>query len=242
MVETAEEYDPRAAAALLDWWRLSGVDVAVAEEPRDWFAKPVQPAPAVVPAPADGAGGADLPDSLEAFLAWRGGPDAPDAAWGGDAVLASGPVDARVAVLCDLPDRDDCREGRLLTGAPGRLFDRMLAAAGLSRDAVHLLSLCARRPAAGRPPRDAEARLGEVARHHLGLVGPERLLLLGDAASRAVLGIDVGAARGRLCPVNHNGGTTAAVATRHPRFLLERPAAKADAWRDLRLLVGDMGG
>jgi len=28
-----------------------------------------------------------------------------------------------------------------------------------------------------------------------------------------------------------------AVASFHPRFLLERPAAKAEAWKDLQLLI-----
>jgi hypothetical protein len=28
------------------------------------------------------------------------------------------------------------------------------------------------------------------------------------------------------------------VATFHPRFLIEKPAAKAEAWKDLQLLMG----
>ena len=77
----------------------------------------------------------------------------------------------------------------------------------------------------------------------LALAAPKRLLLMGNAASRAVLGADVARARGRLHGINPKGGTTAAaagtgaVASFHPRFLLERPAAKAEAWKDLQMLI-----
>jgi uracil-DNA glycosylase len=228
-----------ALASALQWWLDAGADVLVEDAVRDWAAAP--PAPARAPEPAPTPAEAALPDTLEAFLAWRGGPDAPDAGWGGDALLASGPADARVMVLVDQPDREDCAAGQLLTGAQGRLFDRMLAAVGFSRETVHLVALCVRRPATGRVrPADA-GRLGEIARHHVDLVAPRRLLLMGDAASGAVLGMNVADARGRLRPIHHNTATVEAVAMRHPRFLLDRPAEKAGAWRDLQLLVGDVG-
>lgn len=224
-----------AAASTLDWWHDAGVDVLVDESPRDWLAKVAKvapPAPAVAPEAA-------LPAELAAFLAWRGGAAVPEAGWRGATIMASGPADAAVMVLADCPDRED--EGCLLGGAAGRLFDRMLAAIGLSRDRVHLASVCAKRPLAGRMPGEVEARLGEIARHHVGLVGPKRLLLLGNAASRAVLGQETTRARGSLHGFNHDRGETGVVASFHPRLLLERPAQKADAWKDLQLLMKDMG-
>ena len=232
---TAEDW-----ASALGWWRDAGVDVLVDEHPRDWFAAPSAPvavtaasiAPAAAPVTA-------LPATLEAFAAWRLGTEAPEAAWSGISLAASGPADAKIMVLVDCPDREDGDAGALLSGIPGRLFDRMLAAIGLSRDTVHVAAVCARRPAAGRMPRDVEARLGEVARHHVGLVAPERLLLLGDATARTVLGIDRQAAKGGLRPFNHDRGTTGVVASLHPRLLIERPAMKAESWRDLQLLVKD---
>lgn len=220
-----------AAASALDWWREAGVDVLVDDAPRDWLAREVAPAPAAAPvveAPA-------LPATLEAFLRWRAGSAAPEGAWRGVSVAASGPHDAQWMVLVDCPDQgEDC----LLGGAAGRLFDRMLAAMGLTRGAVHLAAVCARRPVAGRLPRELADELHRLAAHHVGLLGPKRLLLLGDAAARALTGADVLRARGRLHRINHDGGETAAVATFHPRLLLERPAQKADTWRDLQLLMG----
>lgn len=232
-------FDRQALESALEWWRDAGVDTLVEDAPRDWFAKAAaRPSAARVAEPEDAAA---LPDSWDAFLAWRSGEHAPEAKWMGPHVLASGPVDATVMVLADVPDREDCAQGKLLTGEAGRLFDRMLQAIGLSRESAHLASLCAKRPAGGRVSREDQARLTEVARHHLGLVAPRRLLLMGDAASRAVLGMSVLEARGRLHAVDHRSGTTEAVASLHPRFLLENLGRKREAWMDLQMLIRGLG-
>lgn len=225
-----------AAASALEWWADAGVDLLVEEEPRDWLAVPARPITIAEPTAAPDA----LPDRWEAFAAWRVGAEAPEAAWRGTHLAASGPADARVMVLLDCPDRDDAEEDRLLGGTAGRLFDRMLAAIGLTRDAVHLASVCGKRPVAGRTPREDEARLAAIAQHHVALVAPRRLLLLGDAATRAVLATNTQAARGSLHPFAANGGATEIVASFHPRFLLENARAKAEAWKDLQLLIGGL--
>ena len=226
------------AASALDWWADAGVDTLVADAPFPWLDAPAPVAPAGARVDADPLGDA-LPTTLDAFAAWRVGAGLPDADWGGPAMLASGPADAPLMILVDCPERGD--RGALLEGAVGKLFDAMLAAVGHSRADVLLASVCARRPATGRVPRDVEARLGEIARHHAGLARPARLLAMGDAATRAILAMNAGAARGRFHPLNHkDGSVTQVVATHHPRVLLERPAAKAEAWRDLLLLTGDL--
>lgn len=226
-----------AAASALDWWADAGVDILVDDTPRDWLAPPpTAPAPVVDVAPAPAA----MPDELAAFLVWRGGDAAPEAAWRGVTILASGPADATAMVLLDCPDREDGDEGRLLAGASGRLFDRMLAAIGLTRDEVHFAAVCVKRPVAGRLPREAEERLHDIARHHVGLVAPKRLLVMGNAASRAILGADLMATRGSLHLFAAKNASVEVVASFHPRFLIEKPAAKAEAWRDLQLFKGGM--
>lgn len=242
--------DSALAASLLDWWHDAGVDLLVEDAPRDWMAEPVQPvtfaptpltpaaprtaAPVMAPAPTL------LPDTLAEFLEWRLSDAAPEASWDGVSLTATGPADAALMVLVDCPDRDDGEAGQILSGAPGRLFDRMLAAIGQSRDTVHLASVCARRPLAGRTPADMETRLADIARHHVGLIRPRGLLLLGNAASRAVLGTELTSARGHLHAVDHKNGKSQAIASFHPRFLIEKPMAKAESWKDLQLLMGEL--
>lgn len=245
-----QNYDWHSAAtSAIDWWIDAGVDASVDETPRDWLAaivapaRPDRPRGAVVPS-AEAPPVPKLPDTLDAFLAWRVSDAAPEASWPGAVVAPQGPVDAPLLVLVDVPEREDADAGTLLGGAAGRLFDRMLAAIGHSRASIHLVPLCAKRPVTGRIAPDIEERLGEIARHHIALAGPKRVLLLGNAPSRALLGADVAPARESLRVVNLTGGnkavTVEAVASFHPRFLLERPAQKADAWRDLQLLIGGL--
>lgn len=227
-----------SAASALDWWQEAGVDVLVDDAPRDWLAEPMA-APVAFAAPAVPVHvPAALPDTLADFITWRLGDAVPEVEWRGVSIAASGPHDADVMVLVDCPDKDDGAAGMLMAGQTGALFDRMLAAIGLSRDVIHLAAVCARRPVAGRMPREVEARLAEISQHHIGLVAPKRLLLLGNAASRAILGAEMPGTRGSLHPFNHKRGQTEVVASFHPRFLIEKPAAKAEAWKDLQLLMG----
>ena len=243
-----------AAASLIGWWQDAGVDLLVEETPRDWFAAPPPAAtapPAAAPAPAvqapaveAPAGRAPLPQTLAEFLDWRVSDAAPEARWPGRPVPPQGPADAQVMVLLDQPEREDAESGALLTGAPGRLFDRMLAAIGLTREAVHLASVATVRPATGRVLPEIAADLHLIAAHHVRLVAPRRLLVMGDAASRAILSTGVWEARGGLRRINLQGGEeaggTQVLATFHPRFLLDQPACKAEAWRDLQMLIGGL--
>lgn len=229
-----------AMASALAWWQDAGVDIVVDEAPRDWTARegatpesqaPRAPEPAVeIETP--------LPATLEAFVDWRFGGDAPEQAWGEPVVHAMGDPAASLMIVTDMPEPGDCDVGALLSGDAGRLFDRMLKAIGRERGSVYLVSLCIARPITGLVPREAEARLAQLARHHVALAAPRQLLLLGQTVSRAILGADAGHGRGRLQPVNYHNGQSDAVATFHPRFLLNKPAAKADAWKDLQLLIG----
>ncbi len=215
------------SVSVLDWWQEAGIDVLVADEPRDWLArapKPIQVAVAETPIAAA------LPDTLEAFAVWRTGVDAPEGAGG---LLAEGDPAAGLMVVTDFPE-----DGALLGGAPGRLFDRMLAAIGLARDSVYLTTLSTVRPLGARIAPETMPRLAELLLHHVDLVAPKRLLILGQAPSRALTGTDEARSSRNLHAVNLKSGTVDAVASLHPRFLIERPAMKAEAWKDLQMLMG----
>lgn len=225
-----------SVASTLDWWVEAGVDTEVADAPRDWLARPAAATATTVPVAEEALPPAALPATVEAFATWRIGDEAPDASWGAVRLGAEGPATAGLMVLIEMPERDDAGAGQLLSGQCGRLFDRMLAAIGYDRASVHLAAMTTVRPASGRVAADAVERLAEVARHQVGLVAPKRLLLLGNAPARALLDCDCAKARGILHGVNHDGATKA-VASFHPRMLLDTPAAKAEAWKDLQLLI-----
>lgn len=243
----------RLIASSFDWWHEAGLDQFVDDAPRDWLAPPVvENAPsAAAPTAANAEPVAapalpSLPDTLAAFEAWRISAAAPDAAWNPVIIAPQGNAGSDLMFLIEMPERDDEASGALLSGAAGRLFDRMLAAIGRDRSSIYLASLAVARPASGRIPPEVIEELAPIARHHVALAAPKRLMVIGNAASRAILGTDIAPARGSLHRVNHDdaktvpgAGTarTEVVASYHPRFLLERPQAKAEAWRDLQLLV-----
>ena len=218
------------AMSALDWWREAGVDVLVEEEARDWLRPPIK-APPVLPTPSPAE---PFPATLAAFRTWLGQSDAMPGL-PASRILPAGDPASGLMLLADMPEPADGAAGQLFSGDLGRLFDRMLAAIGRDRASIYLASLAG----AAVAPRDLEAgALVSAARHHVALAAPRLLLLLGDAPARALLGMRVAEARGKIHEIDHGGAKVRAIATFRPRDLLQRASMKPLAWADLRLLLG----
>ena len=237
----AEIMNTASALSVLDWWQEAGVDVMIDEVPRNWLAersRPVARAVAAVPAPQVPAARTAMPETIEAFRNWLASHGAlPDDSPVDRRVLPEGPEGGMVMILVDMPEAADAEAERLLSDETGQLLDRMLAAVGQDRGTAYLGSIALARPAGGRIDPAHHKALGRLARRHAALVHPRRLLLMGQATCQAVLGMDLPAARGQTHIINDNGVEIEAVATFAPRFLIQNPARKADAWKDLRLLT-----
>lgn len=232
---------PEAASAL-QWWTDAGVDVLVDEAPRDWLRpKPATPVPAQADPAADGPAAAPaevLPDQLELFQAWlRDSDDLSFASPSAPRVCPSGDPASGLMMIADMPAVEDCAAGTLLAGEVGRLFDRMLAAIGRDRNSIYLASLSCFRSPDGRFTAPAAMRCSTLARHHIGLVAPKAVLILGDSAAKALIGLPTMKARGRWHEISTHAGPIQAVATFPPSYLLDQPRAKAAAWADLQLLM-----
>ena len=233
-------------ASLIDWWQDAGLDVLIDEAPRDWLARVERATPSVVarakPAPSTPAAVREpvFPATLPAFQAWLATSDKiamPLAA----RVAPSGDPASGLMVLIDLPEADDAASGRLLSGPAGQLFDKMIAAIGRGRESLYLAAMAPGRPAGGYVDKAGAALFGELARHHVALARPRALLLMGEQPSRAFLGVGFVEGRGRTHDVQLAGGATIAVATFHPRTLLQHPQQKRRAWEDLQLLMKSLG-
>lgn len=245
-MQVSDDQNVDAIASLMSWWRDAGVDVVIDEQPRDWLevAAPaaraaIRPAAVAVVVPAEPVA-VPLPTTLDGFVRW----------WMSDTgSLASYPPHCRVApagdpasglmLVAEVPERGDVEAGQLLSGEVGALLDRMLAAVGRDRASVYLATVAPARPPGGRLTDDDTDALAALVRHHVRLVAPARLWLLGRAASRAVLGIDDMAAAGRIHQVNLDGVMMDAIATLHPRVLLANPKFKARVWADMQRLFED---
>jgi uracil-DNA glycosylase len=220
-----------AAMSALDWWLEAGVDTLVDEQPRDWLA-PIAPA-VVSAAPADAAAPKALPNTLAAFRHWL----LHEAELPGSVsarVDAAGDHAAGTVIVIDMPEDGDRAAGALLSGEVGALFNRMLAAIKLSREALYLLPFSPARPTVGRLNQADIATLTPLLLHHLALAQPKRLLLLGDAPAYALLQRPAARAREAVHKVEIGGHDVPAVVSIHPRLVNNRRDYRQHAWSDLQ--------
>jgi DNA polymerase len=236
----AKDISLAEAKSALAWWLEAGVDVAISEAPREWL-KPASP-PQAAPEPAlPDAAQRPAHESLDQFRLWLEHSDAlPLGGASPRRVLPRGGVDAPVMLLAEMPSAhddtdEDAAAGQPLSGECWQLAVAMLAAIGLSGDDAYCASLsCFHAPGAKLRGADLEA-CAEIAREHIRLARPQRLLLLGEAPCMALLGKNLTAARGHI----HKVEGVRTVATFHPRHLIHRTLDKARAWEDLLLLMED---
>ena len=232
-VETIGLAEARSALA---WWLDAGVDVAIQEQPRDWL----KPAPSrAAPTTTEPAATSNVHEPSAETLAdlhtWLASSAQLPLATTARRILPHGPQDAAIMLLSDAPALEDFTAGQPIGGDAWLLAQRMLAAIGLAPDQAYSASLsCFHAPGTRMTEADREA-CAEIARQHVRLVKPDRLLLFGDGPSVAMLGKRLVAARGQV----HKVEGVRTVTTFHPRHLINRPLDKALAWKDLLLLMED---
>lgn len=219
------------------WWREAGVDQIFADAPVDWLAEPedeaseelpVAPA-APAPAPVEllAGGPANWPATLEAFDEWWLAEEA--LALGPHRrVPARGPANAPLMILTPQPGAGDGET--LLSGSEGTLLTNMLAAFGLAPEHVRVASLLPSH--LPHPDWPALDRLGwgALARHHIALAAPRRLLVLGQVAL-PLLGHDPAQGAAAFREVALESGTVPALAARGLDTLLLRPRLRANLWQ-----------
>jgi DNA polymerase len=229
------------AISALGWWLESGVDTLVDESPRNWLRPAPTPAaePPAVAKQVASPEADSLPATIAAMHARLADPSLVAAAIGRP-IAPVGDTAAGLMLLADMPEAEDAASGQLLSGDAGRLLDRMLGAIGRDRASAYIATIAPARPAGGRLAPALVPELARLALHHVALAQPRMLLLLGDAPARAILGMGLADARGRIHEINHRNATVGVVATFPPRYLLREQAAKAQAWQDLRMLLGGL--
>lgn len=237
MDEKNETFSADEVASALRWWRDAGIDCLVEEAPRNWLtgrAEADTTPQKVAEVPAE----AELPAQLDLFRAWlEESGDLPFASPAAPRVCPSGDPASGLMMLTDMPAPADCQSGILISGEAGQLFDRMLAAIGRDRGSIYLAALSCLRAPSGSFAEESAMRCATLARHHVGLVAPKAVLLLGDSCCKALLGMAVIQARGRWHQISTYAGHIPAMASFHPSYLLDRPAAKKHAWADLLMLM-----
>ena len=219
------------ARSALAWWLEAGVDAPIQEEARNWL-KPapriVREEPAAPPAPAD----TPTHGTLAEFRDWIATSDhLPMASRSARRVLPDGSADAPIMLLAECPEDSSGP----ISGDAWELAKRMLAAIHIPTETAYTATLSFFHTPGARMTADDRQALAEIARTHIRLAAPQRLLLLGDGPSQALLGKPLSQARGHV----HKIEGVRTVATFHPRHLIKRPLDKRLAWQDLLLLMED---
>lgn len=252
--------DPRAARALLAFWRAAGVDMEEAEAIYAGAPRAIAPAAAREPlplnrpvpkaklkAPVDApvesaralAAAAKTIPELRAAVENFGG--CALKATARNTVFADGVEGAPVLIIGEAPGKEEDEQGRPFVGRSGQLLDRMLASIGLDRRHNVLIS----NTIYWRPPGNRDPTQGEslaclpFAERLVELSQPKLLILTGKAASQAMLKREDGVTRlrGRKLGYTREGFAAPinAMVMLHPAYLLRRPNEKRLAWGDLLL-------
>ena len=156
-------------------------------------------------------------------------------------VFAEGDPASTTLLIGEPPGREEDRSGHPFAGVEGQLLDQMLASLGMQRSAFMLTPLVPWRPPGGRPVNPAELALCLPFLHRLiTLLQPQRVVLFGSAAARALL---TPAASRRRTPrawveMYVPGLTQALPALVLPSLgeMIKNPTLRRDAWAGLRLL------
>lgn len=169
-------------------------------------------------------------------------------------VFADGNPKAPIMLIGEAPGADEDRFGKPFVGVSGQLLDRILAAAGLDRQAeepekaVYISNILNWRPPGNRTPAPAEIEVSlPLIERHIQLVKPRILILCGSVSAKALLGSEESVSRLRKMGWHdyrpRSGNAAAgmqpipALVTYHPSYLLRTPAQKKAVWADMIALT-----
>jgi len=160
-------------------------------------------------------------------------------------VFGEGPADAPIMLLGEQPGDQEDRQGRPFVGPAGRLLDRALESAKISRDQVYATNSVKHFKWEARGKRRIHKTPGQIEivacqpwfAAELEALGPQILVLLGAVAAKSVFGGSFRVTRERGGVIESPAGVPA-LATVHPSSVLR--ARDADRERAMEELVRDL--
>jgi len=160
-------------------------------------------------------------------------------------VFGEGAPDARILLVGEQPGDQEDKAGEPFVGPAGRILDKALAEAGLSRDDVYITNAVkhfkwtakGKRRIHQRPSASEVAACNRWLSAELAVVDPDVIVVLGATAGQALFGsrFRVGAARGQVLDLDGRP----VVATIHPSAIV-RVQEPADREAQLAGLVADL--
>jgi uracil-DNA glycosylase family 4 len=155
-------------------------------------------------------------------------------------VFADGDPNAKLMFVGEGPGADEDATGLPFVGKAGQLLNNMIAAMGLAREEVYIANIVKCRPPGNRTPEFVEATTcSQFLIKQIDIVRPRVIVALGATAATYLLGVkqSLASLRGQW----HTARGAKVIVTYHPAFLLRDPRQKAEAWKDLKLVMAEMG-
>jgi len=155
-------------------------------------------------------------------------------------VFGDGSPTARLMFVGEGPGADEDAQGLPFVGKAGQLLNNMIGAMGLARTDVYIANIVKCRPPGNRVPEPVEANTcSQFLLRQIDVVQPEVIVALGSTAATYLLGVkqSLSSLRGRW----HRCRGAKLAVTYHPAFLLRDPRQKAEAWKDLQMVMHELG-
>jgi DNA polymerase len=157
-------------------------------------------------------------------------------------VFGVGREDAAVMLVGEGPGKTEDEKGEPFVGRAGELLDRMLLAAGFSRETnVYIANIVKCRPPENRDPAPDESAccIGWL-REQFKLIRPKYVVCLGRVAAQQLIAPDFKVTQRHGEFIEKNG--VLFMGTYHPAALLRNPNNKPEAFGDLLKLRDRLAG
>jgi uracil-DNA glycosylase family 4 len=155
-------------------------------------------------------------------------------------VFADGDPKAKLVFVGEGPGRDEDMQGLPFVGRAGKLLTQMIEAMGLQRQDVYICNVVKCRPPENRLPEPDEIKTcSPFLIRQLEVVDPKVIVALGACAAQTLLQTTRGISHFRGQWQEFRGRKL--MATYHPAYLLRNPPAKADVWKDLQMVMAELG-
>jgi DNA polymerase len=167
-------------------------------------------------------------------------------------VFGVGNPKTELMFIGEAPGADEDQQGEPFVGRAGQLLNNMIKAMGISREQVYIANIIKCRPPNNRTPeRDECETCSPFVMRQIVAIKPKVIVALGAVAAKTLLAVNDSMAnlRGRWYDFRPAGvrsndpeWVSAKLAvTYHPAFLLRDPRQKKEAWKDLQMVMKELG-
>ena len=167
-------------------------------------------------------------------------------------VWGVGNPEADLMFIGEAPGADEDIQGEPFVGRAGQLLTNMIKAMGLSREEVYIANIIKCRPPNNRTPeRDECETCSPFLMRQIAVIKPKVIVALGAVAAKTLLAINdsMSNLRGRWYEFRPTGvrsndpnwSSAKLAVTYHPAFLLRDPRQKKEAWKDLQMVMKELG-